>query len=69
MTDRTDEQNIVVDAAMFGIKLTEPTMHLRFIERGGKRILQQQWESKRWEHGVPTTWAAEWRDIPFVEKP
>ena len=44
----------------------EPTYHLRFIERGGKKILQQMWSVKTFD---PHTVACiglhgEWRDVP-----
>ncbi len=39
-----------------------PTSYLRFIERHGKRLLQQKWELRD-DNGVLDT---EWRDIPLM---
>lgn len=40
----------------------QPTMRLRFIERDGKRILQQQWQVPEY------AWMMEWRDVPLVKE-
>jgi hypothetical protein len=40
----------------------QPTMSLRFIERDGKRILQQQWRVPEY------AWMEEWRDVPLVKE-
>lgn len=39
-----------------------PTAYLKFIERDGKRILQQRWQVPEYP------WMMEWRDVP-LEKP
>jgi hypothetical protein len=57
-----------------------PTAHLRFVERAGKRILQQQWEVTFRPglidysgHQVFPLTKLEWYDVPYVtetkEKP
>lgn len=46
--------------------ISEPTANLRFIERDGKRILQQRWALKHCDiqHRV-TGLTGEWRDVPL----
>lgn len=57
----------------------EPTMNLRFVERGGYvyegdvvprvRVLQQQWKSKGTSDRYQVTSSAfEWRDVPLVRE-
>lgn len=43
------------------LKCESPDMHLRFVERDGKRILQQNWVCSLGDE----LWM-EWRDIPLV---
>jgi hypothetical protein len=45
---------------------TEPTHWLRFVEREGKRILQQRWAVTTYDSDwVPTGIHGEWRDVPL----
>ncbi len=45
----------------------KPTMHLRFVIRGGKYILQQQWKVTRGENGR-ILYTEEWRDIEVMSE-
>jgi hypothetical protein len=51
-----------------------PTGRLRFIERDGKKILQQEFEhyadDGETEDGgtIIDTWGEHWRDVPFGER-
>jgi hypothetical protein len=56
--------------------VTTPTMNLRFIQRGLRRVLQQQFECiTEYDPGIPSEpnlWLTaqgslqyEWRDVPF----
>ena len=43
-------------------------MGLRFVERDGKKILQQQWDCSRSDNVAQTSYNwKEWRDIPLAE--
>lgn len=43
-----------------------PTAFLRFIERDGKRILQQRWAITTYDNDArPTGQHGEWRDVPL----
>ena len=46
-----------------------PSPCLRFVERDGKRILQQAWVKRYWLSGIlgPPT-EHEWRDVPVVDE-
>ena len=53
-----------------------PTVELRFIERDGRKILQQRWGTPRMsranQYGHASHWLsepAEWRDVPLVTEP
>lgn len=44
-----------------------PTVHLRFVERGGARILQQLFQAPMMTTtGVLVRFVGEWRDVPLV---
>lgn len=46
-----------------------PGINIRFVERDGKRILQQVWVKGYWLSGVFTSGSEyEWRDVPLVEE-
>lgn len=47
-------------------RLLTPMVGLRFIEREGKRILQQAWQ---WQSSDRKTGGYEWRDIPLEANP
>jgi hypothetical protein len=49
--------------------LVQPTMALRFIERDGRRVLQQGFELQTWKGSRQIAMSQEWRDVPFVGKP
>lgn len=43
-----------------------PSPQLRFVERDGKRILQQWWALKHYDaESRPTGLTGEWRDVPL----
>lgn len=44
-----------------------PTAGLRFVERDGKRILQQQWAATATDHnGYVIAGDTDWRDVPLA---
>ena len=55
-------RSVVVGNSPSSIRFEECTAALRFIERDGKRILQQMWT-----YSTPgnATGGHEWRDVPF----
>lgn len=42
------------------------SLFLRLVERGGEKILQQQWH--RWPAKVDGSKETEWRDVPVVKE-
>lgn len=51
----------------FDNRIESSTSNLRFVERVGRRILQQMWT---WQVPAGTVGGTEWRDIPLlVETP
>jgi hypothetical protein len=47
--------------------IEEPTPNLRFLMKGGKRILQQRWIIKEIVDRMPKSITQEWRDVPLAE--
>ncbi len=48
---------------------SEPTVWLRFVEREGKRILQQRWSVTTHDKDYnPTDRRGEWRDVPLNDE-
>ena len=46
--------------------IAEPTIGLRFVEREGKRVLQQKWaETRIGADGQPWGVSYTWRDVPL----
>lgn len=46
--------------------LDQPTVHLRFVERDGKHILQQQWIITHYDvNHRAIGQVGEWRDVPL----
>ena len=46
----------------------KPTAQLRFVERDGKKILQQLWKSEPSEQWNSLTTYQEWRDVPLEQE-
>lgn len=48
-------------------RMVTPTAHLRFVEREGKRILQQRWQVTTYYEPAhtPADIHREWRDVPL----
>lgn len=55
---------VAASTASFGVdEASEPTMALRWIERDGKRVLQQQHLVKTFVAGALSDVRPEWRDV------
>lgn len=49
---------------------SEPTSHLRFVERDGRHILQQMFEVKTYDcETLDCMLTGEWRDVPVEKAP
>ena len=42
------------------------TGHMRFVERNGRMMLQQEWLVRRFGEHIGETYRNEWRDVPVA---